>query len=329
MLRPEGLAQYEALTTRAGRIDLPGRGLLELSGADRAAFLHNFCTNEVRNLPIGSANESFLTSPQAKVLAWLQVLALEDRLWVSLEPGLARSAHAWLERYIIGEAVQIKDLSDDFTQMLLCGPASLEALKAVGAGALEGLAVGQHGTAEIAGTEVRLLRNDWLRIPTWLLFVPADRCSSVKEALAVPTGDAEVFTALRLEAGLPQYGQDIDESNLPQEVNRTDQAISFTKGCYLGQETVARIRAYGHVNRLRVGLRLPAGETIAPGIKLQHSGKEAGHLTSVGWSPLLGGNLGMGYVRRGHDAVGTLLELAAPAAGTAEVIPFPRTAKPG
>ena len=116
-----------------------------------------------------------------------------------------------------------------------------------------------------------------------------------------------------MEAGTPVYGRDIDETNLPQEVARVERTISFTKGCYIGQETVARIRTYGHVNRTLVGLQLD-GETAVPlGTKLFHADKEVGHITSSAVSPRLGQAIALAYVRRGSQEPGTRLEVETPA----------------
>ena len=124
----------------------------------------------------------------------------------------------------------------------------------------------------------------------------------------------EAFELLRVEAGVPAYGVDIDETNLPQEVDRTEQAICFTKGCYIGQETVARIRAYGHVNRLlrKLVLLLPTTENLI-GRKLFRQGQEIGQITSAVKSPRLGTTLALGYVRRGHNEPGTAVDVETPA----------------
>jgi folate-binding protein YgfZ len=132
--------------------------------------------------------------------------------------------------------------------------------------------------------------------------------------------DPQIAEIIRLEAGVPLYGVDITDENLPQEVNRNAQAISFTKGCYLGQETVARIDALGHVNKLLVGLKF-AGETVpATGTELTAQGKAVGQVTSAVYSPRLKAPLALGYVRTGHHEVGDRVESSV---GTAEVISLP------
>jgi folate-binding protein YgfZ len=116
---------------------------------------------------------------------------------------------------------------------------------------------------------------------------------------------------LRIEAGTPEYGIDIDESNLPQEVGRMEQAVSFIKGCYIGQETVARIRTYGHVNRLLIGVKLAENREVPSGAGISRDGVEVGRVTSSVVSPAARTGIAMGYVRRGSNEPGTLVEISA------------------
>lgn len=335
----ESLPGYRAAVERSALFELAGRTLVELSGKDRAAFLHNFCTGDVKKLAAGACVEAFLTTGQAKLLAWLQILAGEETLLLGAEPDLGGKIAAWLDRFIITEDVRLADRSAEFSQLLLTGPGAAAVVSGLipAAAALD--SEWRHQEAELASVPVRLLRRAWLNLPGWFIFAPtgqADRVRAAILAAGAEPGGADAYEALRLEAGVPAYGIDLDETNLPQEANRTAQAISFTKGCYLGQETVARIHAYGHVNRLRVTLRLAADALAAPaacrsprlkldGARLTHAAKEVGAVTSLVWSPLLGGPLAMGFVRRGHEQPGAKLDFEAGAArGTAEVIGWPR-----
>ena len=125
---------------------------------------------------------------------------------------------------------------------------------------------------------------------------------------AIPCS-AEALEIVRVEARSPLYGRDITDENLPQEVGRDDQAISFTKGCYLGQETVARINAIGHVNRFLVGVKADSARVPKPGEELAAAGRTVGRITSAVWSPRYGVPLALAYVRRGHHRLGGSLEL--------------------
>ena len=130
----------------------------------------------------------------------------------------------------------------------------------------------------------------------------------------------QAFEARRIEAGFPSYGPDISDKNLPQELARDARAISFTKGCYLGQETVARIDALGHVNQTLVGVRFENGASVSPGLELTVAGAAAGRVTSAAYSPLLQAPLALAYVRRGSNQPGTRLDSPV---GPAEVVSLP------
>jgi folate-binding protein YgfZ len=132
--------------------------------------------------------------------------------------------------------------------------------------------------------------------------------------------DPQIAEIVRVESGVPMYGRDITDENLPQEVNRNAQAISFTKGCYLGQETVARIDALGHVNKLLVGLKISGATVPTAGTELTAQGKVVGHVTSAVFSPRLNAPLALGYVRTGNNEVGNRVESPL---GSAEVIALP------
>ena len=134
----------------------------------------------------------------------------------------------------------------------------------------------------------------------------------------------QVYHTLRIETGTPWYGVDIDDSNLPQEVGRIDRAVSFTKGCYIGQETIARIRTYGHVNRSLVGLKADGDSPVTSKSKVIRGGKEIGHVTSSVWSPSVNSMIALAYVRRGNQDPGTPVEIdIAGQARNAVIAPLP------
>jgi hypothetical protein len=180
-----------------------------------------------------------------------------------------------------------------------------------------------HAAIDLAGKQVWLRRVDMTTSPGCLIsarreYVPAIRAALV--AAGAVECPAAALEAARIERGFPLFGQDISDKNLPQEVGRDASAISFVKGCYLGQETVARIDALGHVNKLLVGLRF-AGEAVPQaGTELRSQNQAVGQVTSASYSPRCESPLALGYVRRGSHAVGTRL---ASAVGEAEVIELP------
>ncbi len=168
-----------------------------------------------------------------------------------------------------------------------------------------------------------MCRVDWTGPCGYLIRCEAETHDALVEALttagAIPCGDA-AFQAARIETGTPLYGLDITHDNLPQEVNRNDRTISFTKGCYLGQETVSRIDSRGHVNHLLSGVRFDAADVPTPGTELTAEGKTVGRVTSAAMSPKLDAPLALAYVRREHNQPGTRLSSSA---GDAEVVALP------
>jgi folate-binding protein YgfZ len=314
-------AQWRALAEGVGLVDFTRRTQVELKGEDRAAFLHNLSTNEIRRLAVGAGCEAFLTNLQGKVLGHVLVFCGKDSLVIETVPEQAPKIIAHLDRYLIREKVVLADRSDDWAELLVSGPAS-EKLLAGLIGEVPGPRL-THREAAIGGRNVQVRRVDMAGPAGFLLSAERDSVAPIADALvaagAVPCAQ-EAAEAARIEAGWPDYGRDITDENLPQEVARDDRAISFVKGCYLGQETVARIDALGHVNKTLVGVKFQAGPLPAAGAELTSGEKAVGRTTSVAFSPRLGAPLALAYVRRGHNQAGTRLDSAF---GPAEVFSLP------
>jgi tRNA-modifying protein YgfZ len=323
MVNVEWNAEYDALTRQAGLVDLGHRTQIQLVGADRATFLHNLCTNEVRNLPPGAGCEAFLTSVQGKTLAHVFVFATEDSLVIDTVPGEAEKILKHLDHYLVCEQVTLTDRSRAWSSALLVAGAESERLLSELTGERVPDVRLAHTVVPVAGHSVWLRRVDLAGPIGFQISTFADNAEAVRAAIlqagAVACG-AAALEAARIEAGFPLFGPDITDKNLPQEVARDAAAISFVKGCYLGQETVARIDALGHVNKTLVGLRFTGPAIPERGLELSASGEVVGHVTSVSWSPRLGAPLALGYVRAGHNA--PLARLAS-AVGEAEVIALP------
>lgn len=292
----ELLAQHAALTTGLGCADVSGRTLLEIRGSDRVTFLHAFCTNNIKSLQPGQGCEAFITSPQGKTLGHVVVWSDADRLLLETSPGQARPLIAHFDKYVISEDVQFVDRTAEWAELLIAGPQAPEV---------------------IAGLTIPARRSPLLGPNCYAIVAPRAELPALPSAVHCA---AEAVETARIEAGFPVFGRDITEDNLPQEVGRDAQAISFTKGCYLGQETVARIDALGHVNRKLVGLKFAAPEPASVGTPLLAAEKEVGRVTSAAWSPRLNTPLALGYVKTLHSKPGT--QLASPA-GAAEVVSLP------
>lgn len=300
---------------------LPGRSHLEITGADRASFLHNLCTNEVRKLAVGQGCEAFFCNVHGKTLAHSLLYCGPTSIALESVPGAAERLANHLERYHIREAVEIFDRTSAWHETLLVGTGVSTAFGSFGIQKLPPGDLG-HTTTEIDGRAVQLRRLP-LVAEGWAVVCAADDWDAVRRTIeqagGVPMNPA-AFEQARIEAGWPWYGVDISEQNLAPEVGRDAQAISYTKGCYLGQETIARIDALGHVNRSLVGVLFTGTEIPSAGLALAHAGQEVGQVTSAAWSPKRSAPLALAYVRRGSCQAGA--ELSSPL-GPATVISLP------
>lgn len=307
--------EYLALHEAAAVVDLVDRTQIELRGADRVKFLHGLCTNDIRRLEPGQGCEVFLLDARGHTLAHGAVFAHKESLILETVPGQAERLLAHLDRYVIREQVVLANRAPQHAELLVAGPNAAETLARTFGSLEQGLPQANlaHASQQLPEGSIELRRVSWIDPPAWLLSVPASLLLQVWKDLlaagAVPCG-SQAFEQARIEAGYPWYGPDITDRNLPQEVNRDAQAISFTKGCYLGQETVARLDALGHVNKKLLRVHLPQAEEVGVGEELHAAGKTVGSITSSAPSPRYGGAMALAYVRREHCASGTTLESA-------------------
>ena len=264
------IAPPRPLVHGAGLVDLDKRTQIELSGADRASFLHNLCTNEIRKLAAGKGCEAFLTTVQGKTLAHGLIFAGPESLVIDTVPGQSEVILAHLDHYLVCEQVNLVDRTDEWSELLLAGAQS-EALLGRFADISALTARLDNVQVTLAGKSVWLRRADLVGPIGFLLSASVEDLPAVRAALveagAVPCSQDD-FEAARIEWGFPLFGVDITDKNLPQEIGRDALAISFVKGCYLGQETVARIDALGHVNKTLVGVRFLGSDVPPPGSEL-------------------------------------------------------------
>jgi folate-binding protein YgfZ len=315
-------ADYEALVRGVGVVPWLDRTQLEFTGNDRAAFLHNLCTNNVRALQPGQGCEAFITNVQGKTIGHGHIFCGAQSLILETVPAQAVKLLPHFEKYHIREQVAFRDCTPDCCELLVAGDKANDLLRRL-VDDLPPEGRLNHRPVRLAGHEVSLRRVDLCGPRTYLLSGEPSAIEAVWSALgqagARPCGQ-EALEMARIEAGTPLFGQDITDKNLPQELARDALAISFTKGCYLGQETVARIDALGHVNQTLRGLRFDGPDVPPPGTDLTAQGKAAAHVTSAAFSPRLGAPLALAYVRRGHEAPGTALTSSR---GTATVVELP------
>lgn len=305
--------EFHAARTDAAVFDLSGRTQLELTGADRQKFLHSFCTNDVRNLKAGQSCEAFVPTIQGKIWGHIFVFAEESSLWVDSVPGYEDRLYAHLDKYLISEKVQFHRRTAEFTEFYISGPQAAARLEGLGL-PTRTLEVHRHIRGTLEGAAVSVRRVDWLKESGFLLNVPTSLATAVWKLLTTsgvrPAGH-QAFESLRIMAMFPQYGVDLTEANLAQEAARTDRTISFNKGCYLGQETIARIDSMGHVNQELRGLKLASGPLPEQQAKVVMPGevREAGAVTSSAWDYSLDAPVALAMLKRNYMSPGKVLNV--------------------
>ena len=302
--------EYLAVQRSAAVIDVSDRAQIEMRGKDARAFLHNFCTNDIKGLAAGNGCEAFVTNVKGRILAHVFVFTGDTSVWIEAGPGEEAKLLTHLDRFLFSEDVQMRGRTDEYGELLLTGPASAERLSLLGvsAHALEPL---QHAWYPRDGVGLFVRRADLLGHCGFLLSAERGNLIALWRELVSagirPCG-AEAFHACRIEAGFPLYGLDLSEDSLAQEAARTERAISFTKGCYLGQEPIARIDALGHVNRQLCRMRLDA--TTAPeagDVVLADDQQQVGAITSSARVPGEPHSVALAYLRTGCSKPGTPL----------------------
>jgi folate-binding protein YgfZ len=336
------LAEHAALRETAGVIDLSFRSRICMVGADRARFLHGQVTNDVKKLHAGEGCYAAITTAKGKMESDLNIFALADELLLDFEPGLTEKISARLEKFIVADDVQIVDAAPHYGLLSVQGPKAAEVINALGlfaefpAQPLASVKISDDALGDIYLANYPRLsgfcrsRGDETQIENqsetphvvsynngFDLFVPNNSLGTVADKLiaaAKQTGGRacgwQAFDTARIEAGIPRFGADMDETNIPLECGIENRAVTYTKGCYIGQEVINRIHSVGHVNRELRGLRLADALKTLPqrGDKLFHVGKEVGHVTSAVKSPVFG-NIALGYVRREANQIGNELIL--------------------
>lgn len=321
----------QAGAARTGVIvfDVSDRTQFELRGADRVKFLHNFCTQDIKALPVGQGCEAFVCNAMGRVLGYIAVFAAEDGLWIETVPGVEAALLAHFDKYLIREDVELHGRTAELGELWLAGPQVPDHLSALTPGfAGDDAPLLSQQTFEWGGQPMRLRRIDWLGSAGWLISGSQEAIKRLQTALVergVIAGSAEVLESLRIEAGFPTYGKDLTADNLSQEAARTERSISFKKGCYLGQEPVARLDALGHTNKELRRLRWEGTAVPAPGTPITDpdSGQPAGLITSA--APVYDAQppaiVAIAMVKTKWNSPGAPVKLAADPPAIAAVLP--------
>jgi folate-binding protein YgfZ len=328
-------AEHAALRSAVGVMDLSFRGRLCLTGADRVRFLNGQVSNNVKDLRAGDGCYAALVTAKARLESDLNIFALPDELLMDFEPGLAPRISQRLERFIIADDVQISDVAAPYGLLSVQGPKSGATVAALGLTVtLPERPLSFATIRDPTLGELYLVNHPRLGAAGFDLFVPAPALAAVLDKLITAARQSggrpcgfQAWEIARIEAGTPRFGVDMDESNLAPEAGITGRAISYTKGCYIGQEVISRIRTYGEVAKSLRGLRLADDLPALPtkGDKLFHNGKEVGYITSAIRSPVLEANIALGYVRKEVNEPGAGLTLrigATESRATIAALPF-------
>jgi len=268
---------YEALRAGAAWLDLSARGRITARGRDRVRLLHNLASNEVKKMTPGSGCYAFLLNQQGRIQADLCLLCCEDHFLIDTEPDLREKVLNLIRRYIISDQVELEDLTSQTAAIGVEGPLA-ESLQPP-----EGCTKAPFSLTGQPGYRIYCAAGEMTKIAGRL------------EAAGARPATSEDARVVRIENGKPRYGEDIRETSLPQETQQMH-AVSFTKGCYLGQEIVERIRTQGHVNKKLVRLEIDGSEPAVPGARLMVDGKEV-EITSSVYSPHFGKAIALAYVR--------------------------------
>jgi folate-binding protein YgfZ len=312
-------AEYGAARDGTGVIDRSLVGKVTVTGRDRQTFLQGMLTNDIKNLSPGQGIGAAFLDAHGKVMALLHVYALEDRLLLELPPGLTEQTLRLLDKYLISEKAYFEAADESYCVLSVEGQSARGLLAGLAGRSLD-LAPYEHVEVSIAGAPVRVVARSETGGPgcqCWTMtFHGAALWQALVESGARPVG-AQALGVLRVEAGIPWYGHDVDETVILPET-RLEGLVSYNKGCYLGQEVVARVKYRGHVNRALSGLALDGDRVPDSGAKVLGDGKEIGRVTSAVRSIALGRPIALGYVRREHFDPGTAVvvqqgELSIPA----------------
>lgn len=303
---PALLAEYRAAREGVALFDRSALGKVSVTGRDRLAFLQGMLTNDVKGLAPGQGAPAAFLDALGKVMALLVVYAATDRVLIELPASLTEKTLQTLDRYLISEKAVFEAVDDAFTILSLQGPAARGLLEGLAGVRLELPPYG-HAEVTIGGAPARVIDRAEGPAPGFHCWVPVEHSAAVRravEAAGAVTAGAETLDVLRVEAGQPWYPQDVDDSVILPET-RLDALVSYTKGCYIGQEVVARVKYRGHVNRALSGLVIEGGRVPDQDARVTAEGKDVGRVTSAVRSIALGRPIALGYVRREHFEPGS------------------------
>ena len=302
---------YDALHHSAAWLDVSTRGRITMLGEDRARLLHAMTTNQIQQLTPGTGCYAFFLTAQGRLVADVNILCRPDHLLLDLEPETREKIYQHLDHYIIADDVTLEDVTGQTAAIAVAGPKAARVLESAGAP----LVAADYANVEWGSRIVA-------RLPLAFLIVAPieekDQLVAQLESAGAAPADAEEFRVFRIEHGTPRYGDDLSERFLAQEANQPH-ALNFSKGCYLGQEIVERVRSRGQVHRVLMPLLLDTKTPPSPGSKLQIGEAAAAEITSSAYSPALDKVVALAYVRTEHARPHTHMTLGDTQAEVAEL----------
>ena len=316
-------AEYRTVREGAGIVDRSSRGLIRATGSDRLRFIGGMVTNRVEGLDAGAGNHASLTDARGQTFLDLWVHNRGDYLILETDPGLQEKLYTSLDKYLIADDVELTDVTDQWAMLGVQGPGADDLIaRVIGRGG-EGLA--EHHSREVVfdGTPIVMTARSYTGEPGFDLWLVPDGVRKLFEALVASGGTpvgTEALEWLRVEAGIPRYGQDVDETVTPLEAGLFH-TVDFDKGCYIGQETIAKMHYRGKPRRYLVGLKVEGGDVVEAGHSVQVDGKAVGRVTSSVYSPGMGQVIALALLRRGFEDPGRTVDLDG--AGRAEVVGLP------
>ena len=308
-------------------IDKNYRAYFSFTGPDRVRYLNAILTNNIKDLALEHGVVSLLLNPQGHILAEIETYAQAEALFCVSYAMIRHSLMETLDKYIIMDDVTLADETDRYGTLALEGPAAARVVRELTGVDLSSLGELARQRVQVGNVSCTLSRRTPGKFPGAEFLAERAHLQtlwiSLKERADALGGGPIGYAALnvlRLEKGFPWFGYDFGEKQIPHEAGLENSHISYTKGCYTGQEIVERVRSRGQVNRRRVNLRFSGDVLPAAGEILKSADKEAGYVTRAAFSPALAANIGMGYVRKESNAPGSELQWAG---GNAAVVAPP------
>ena len=325
----DAAAEYRAVRTAAGLCDLSSRGKLRMTGADRQRFLHRVVTNDVEQLGDGEGVYACMLTPQGKIISDMTVHVRGEDLLIDVEPGMAGVLRDTLDRYALIDDVEIEEVTARYGLIGVFGRKADACLRAMGV-SVDALPPRGHVETEWNGVPATVARSLRTGERDYDIYLPSESMEEVRKALLGGHGDAacvpigyETLEVLRVEAGIPRCTAELDDRIIPNEAVK-DRAVSFNKGCYIGQEPVVMMEHRGRPNRLLSGLVIEGESLPERNAVIQLEGRDAGWITTAVRGQAVDGIIALGFVRRRfRESGGTLDVVLNDGLACAEIVDLP------